>query len=359
MTEVVCCDAVGHARNEEFGFKIHTLGPGKYGYAYSPRLLPWLRQNISAYDAVILDGLWLWTSLAAHLARKNSSPRPKLFIMPHGMLDPWFQRDSSRRLKAWRNFFYWLAIERHVVNSADGLLFTSEEELNLARQTFPVYKPKQEYVVGLGASQPPAFAPQMGEAFRRSCPSLGNRRYFLYLARINPKKGVDLLVQAYSDVLKSQKLKADCPELVIAGPGWDSEYGRKIQSLIASMDCGKNIHMVGMLEGNAKWGALYGCEAFILPSHQENFGIAVVEALACNKPVLISDKVNIWREIDSDRAGIVESDTLHGTRQLFQRFLKGEFFEADNRFWNCYNTRFHIHSAAERMVNVIEDSLCR
>lgn len=358
-TEIVCCDAIDSVKNSESGLKIHALGAGRFGYAYNAKLLPWLRQNISNYDAVIVDGLWLWTSLAAHFAWKKSGPKPKIFIMPHGMLDPWFQRDSSRRFKAWRNFFYWLLIEKNVVNSTDGLFFTSEEELNLARQTFPFYQPKHEYVVGLGTSRPPSFTPQMKEAFLHSCEALGNQRYLLYLARIHPKKGVDLLIQAYSDVLKSQKLKDDCPELVIAGPGWDSPYGKKIQALIASMDCGKNIHMVGMLEGDAKWGALYGCEAFILPSHQENFGIAVVEALACNKPVLISDKVNIWREINSDGAGLVESDTLHGTRRLIERFLKGEFFSADNRFWNCYETRFQIHSAAKRMLNAIEESSCR
>ena len=78
---------------------------------------------------------------------------------------------------------------------------------------------------------------------------------------------------------------------------------------------------MGMLSGAAKWGALYGCEAFVLPSHQENFGIAVVEALACGRPVLISDQVNIWREIVEDGAGIAEADTEEGVEKLLRRFL--------------------------------------
>jgi len=72
---------------------------------------------------------------------------------------------------------------------------------------------------------------------------------------------------------------------------------------------------------DAKWGAFAACEAFILPSHQENFGIAVAEALACGRPVLISDQVNIAPEIAGDGAGLVEPDTLEGTIRLLERWL--------------------------------------
>jgi glycosyltransferase involved in cell wall biosynthesis len=75
-----------------------------------------------------------------------------------------------------------------------------------------------------------------------------------------------------------------------------------------------------MLTGDAKWGALYGAEAFVLTSHQENFGIAVAEALACGTPVLISNQINIWHEIAQDKAGLVADDTLAGAEQLFQQW---------------------------------------
>jgi glycosyltransferase involved in cell wall biosynthesis len=75
-----------------------------------------------------------------------------------------------------------------------------------------------------------------------------------------------------------------------------------------------------MLKGAAKWGAFFACEAFILPSHQENFGIAVVEALACGKPVLLSNQINIAADIQADGCGLVEGDTLDGTRNLLTRW---------------------------------------
>lgn len=77
----------------------------------------------------------------------------------------------------------------------------------------------------------------------------------------------------------------------------------------------------GMLLGDQKWGALYNCEASVLPSHQENFGIAVVESLACSRPVLISNQVNIWREIKESGAALVEEDSVEGTLKMFTDWL--------------------------------------
>jgi glycosyltransferase involved in cell wall biosynthesis len=71
-----------------------------------------------------------------------------------------------------------------------------------------------------------------------------------------------------------------------------------------------------MLKGDVKWGAFYASEAFALPSHQENFGIAVAEALACGKPALLADKVNIAPQIAADGAGLMQPDTQEGTDEL-------------------------------------------
>ncbi len=111
-----------------------------------------------------------------------------------------------------------------------------------------------------------------------------------------------------------------------------------------------------MLQGELKWGALLAAEAFILPSHQENFGIAVAEALAVGTPVLISDKVNIWREIEADNAGLVAPDTLDGTVSLLERWLA---LSADarqqmgERARACFTARFEIRRATENLLAVI------
>ena len=342
QSEVVCSDSPDEIWIKKNPFPVHALGPGKLGYSYTAKLQPWLEQNLSRFDAVIVHGIWQWPVQATIRAFKNqkaNSPpatrHPPLFIMPHGMLDPWFQRDKSRRLKAIRNSIYWWLFERHAVNSADALLFTCEEELRLARTTFGGYRPKREINIGYGIEDPPVFESRMRDAFQAKCVELGNNPYLLFLGRIHPKKGVDLLICAYAEVLKTNKLETTFPHLVIAGPGWDTSYGRQMRQLvdIASAEIlpencklktvnSPRIHAVGMLDGDSKWGAFYGCEAFVLPSHQENFGISAVEALACDKPVLISNKVNIWREIQKYKSGIVANDNLNGTKMLFESFFK-------------------------------------
>ncbi len=114
------------------------------------------------------------------------------------MLDPWFQRHPSRRIKAIRNWFYWKLLERHVISDAKGILFTSEEEMLLARETFTPYSPKAEIVAGYGIAEPPVETPQMEEAFRARCPSLPkDSPFFIFLSRVDPKKGVDLLLNGY------------------------------------------------------------------------------------------------------------------------------------------------------------------
>jgi glycosyltransferase involved in cell wall biosynthesis len=372
QNEVVCCNAPDGEWMGRDAFPLHALGPGRFGFSYTPRLGPWLKNHAERFGVVVVHGMWQWPgicafrTLAGHRnaltggrkfgpgqVSRSGTRQPRLFLMPHGMLDPWFQRDPSRRVKAVRNWFYWWLVERRVVNGSQALLFTCEEELRLARTTFGGYRPLREVNVGLGAAGPPEFLPQMRGAFLAKLPRLGSRPYLLFLGRIHPKKGVDLLVRAYSGLLKTEKLKSGFPDLVVAGPGWESEYGRKVCGLIRGEG---RIHAVGMLEGDAKWGAIYGCEAFVLPSHQENFGIAVVEALGCGRPVLISDKVNIWREIDQDGAGLVEDDSFGGAMRLLLRFSRGALAGVDpGRFRDCYRRRFGIQQAAIKFLDALKE----
>jgi glycosyltransferase involved in cell wall biosynthesis len=112
----------------------------------------------------------------------------------------------------------------------------------------------------------------------------------------------------------------------------------------------------GMLRGNLKWGAFAASEAFVLPSHQENFGIAVVEALACGVPVLISNRINIWREIAADGAGYVESDTLSGTRRLLERWFATSTLDRAlmcEKAQRCFINRFEIQRATDSLLEAL------
>lgn len=352
--EVVCLDDPHSEFIIKDKFKIFAIGKSQGPWAYHKELLPWLLKNLSNYDAVIVHGLWQYhgyaVNKAANKLKSVGANCPKVFVMPHGMLDPYFQRAEGRKLKALRNILYWKLIESKLVNQADGVLFTCEAELLLARVPFLPYKPKKELNIGYGIQGPPLFTPEMSDDFYNVCPQVKNKPYLLFLSRIHQKKGVELLIQTY---LKIQKEISYLPDLVIAGPGLETSYGHHIQKLARSC---KTIHFPGMLTGKAKWGAFYGCNAFVLPSHQENFGIAVVEALACSKPVLISDQVNIWKEIEHENGGFVAPDSINGMLSLMQKWLNtsdsDKALMGENAF-SAYQKNFAIAEAALKMKRVL------
>ncbi|MDE1190599.1 MAG: glycosyltransferase [Arachidicoccus sp.] len=342
--EIVTFDNPSDTFLHEESLTIHALGEAKNPYQYTSALNKWLETYLGKYDVVIIHGLWLYNSYGTYLSwrrykRKSKGIAPELYVMPHGMLDPWFQQAPERKLKALRNTIVWRLFEQKVVNGADGLLFTCEEELLLARTTFPGYHPKKEINIGYGVKPPPPYTEELIEHKPAQKP------YFLFLSRIHPKKGTDLLIRAYMEL---KTTIPDLPQLVIAGPGLDTAYGKQLAQLAETCT---SILFPGMLKGKDKWAAFYGCEAFILPSHQENFGIAIVEALACGKPVIITDKVNIWREIKKGGGGLVSKDTYESVFAALKQWIEKSALERQTmatRAADTYKELYAIEPAAEK-----------
>jgi glycosyltransferase involved in cell wall biosynthesis len=319
---------------------IHAIGPTKTVWGFTPLLKPWLNSNLCIFDILIIHGLWQYHSYATYKAWKNiNGLKPRFFVMPHGMLDPYFQKAKGRQFKAIRNWFFWKLIENKIVNNADHLLFTCLTEKVLAKETFKPYKPKSEIVIGLGSDAPPEFNNRMTIAFNAK---IGNSitGYWLFISRIHEKKGVDLLIKAY---LALAKEVVNLPALIIAGPGLETIFGKQILEL-ASLN--NNIYFPGMLTGDAKWGAFYNSEIFILPSHQENFGIAIVEAMACKIPVLITNKVNIWREIENGKGGIICEDNLTSVLASLKQWVNLNVTQKKTMGENAFDT-FYAHFTAK------------
>ncbi|MGD0721547.1 MAG: glycosyltransferase [Roseiarcus sp.] len=271
-------------------------------YGYAPGLTRWLAANAGGYDAVIVNGLWNYASLGSWRAlHKLDVP---YFVFAHGMLDPWF--NAAYPTKALFKGVFWKLFENRVLRDARGVLFTSEEERVLARAAFAPYAAR-EFVVGHGARDVGGDPEAQKAAFAATVPGVQGRKFVLFLGRIHPKKGVDLLIRAFG------RLASAFPafDLVVAGPD-QSGLIPALKRLGAEAGVADRIHWTGMLAGDVKWGAFRCAEFFALPSHQENFGVVVAEALALATPVLITDKVNIWREIEMDAAGVVVRDDVEG-----------------------------------------------
>jgi glycosyltransferase involved in cell wall biosynthesis len=347
--EVVTLDAPGLPFLGSFPLKHFALGPSKGHYRYNDKLVSWLQANVARYDGVIVNGIWQYHSFAVWRALR-ASDKP-YYVFTHGMLDPWFRRYYP--LKHAKKWLYWPWADYRVLRDARAVLFTSEEERLQARQSFWLYRAR-ERVVAYGTSAPPEDSRPSLEAFYGKFPNLRDKRYLLFLGRIHEKKGCDLLIRAFA-----QEARHD-PDLglVMAGPD-QTGWAGALQESARQSGVGERITWVGMVRGDLKWGALHSCEAFVLPSHQENFGIAVVEALACGKPVLISNKVNIWREIESDGAGIVADDTQEGVRQLLAAWRAVPAATRQTMSHNaarCFQRRFTVAAMADSLISLFQEN---
>ncbi|MDB5653472.1 MAG: glycosyl transferase group 1, partial [Tardiphaga sp.] len=317
-------------------------------YQYSSKLVPWLKEHASEFDVVIINGLWNFTALGARLALTGSNV--PYFVFTHGMLDPWFR--STYPLKNILKQILWWVSEGPLLAGAKGVLFTCEDERVLARNAFWPYHVK-EFVVGYGTSVVEGDVETQQRQFRDVIPALRDRRFLLFLSRIHPKKGCDLLIDAFA-LLATKDPGLD---LVMAGPdqtGWVQQLKQQAIALGIS----NRVHWPGMLEGNEKWGAFRASEAFVLPSHQENFGIVVAEALACGKLVLISNKVNIWREVQSGGGGFVADDDAAGVKDLLTRFSdlspdQRKSMETAAR--ETFLSQFDISKNVSKLVDVLRE----
>ena len=345
-TEVLTLDDPSALWVRGFSFPVHAVGPGRTSYGYTPRLVSWLRENAANYDAVVVRGIWQYHSFGTWRALRESSTPYVVFT--HGMLDPWFKKTYP--VKHAKKWLYWPWAEYRVLRDAAAVLFTCEEEKLLARQSFWLYR-CNEVAVSYGTSAPPDDTEIQKEAFFARYPELRNKRMALFLGRIHSKKGCDLLIEAFAKVLN----KDPDWRLVIAGPdqmGWRA----KLEAQARERRVSDSITWTGMIAGEVKYGALKAAEVFVLPSHQENFGIGVAEALACGTPVLISDQVNIWREVEGDGAGIVAKDDIDGTCALLNSWIalpNEQKSQMRRQARECFQRRFEIHRVAESLVRVL------
>jgi glycosyltransferase involved in cell wall biosynthesis len=343
---VACLDSSDDPWIENFPFRVYPLGPASFKYAFSKNLVPWLKSNACQYDCIIVEGIWQYASFGTWRALRHSSI--PYFVYTHGMLDPWFKHTYPlKHLKKW---LYWPWSEYRVLKDAKAVLFTTEEERQLARQSFWLYQCNEE-VINFGTSAPGGIVQQQHEVFWQRFPNLRGKRIFLFLGRIHPKKGCDLLISAFAKVSHLD----DTLHLVIVGPdqvGWKS----KLQQQILQLGIHHRVTWAGSLAGDVKLGALRTAELFVLPSHQENFGISVVEALSCGLPVLISNKVNIWREIQAGQAGLVsndnDADLVIAMNQWIGLSPQDQHLMAQNA-QQCFLKHFEVTQAASSLLDVL------
>lgn len=347
QVEIVTLDEPSAFWAKEIQIKTYFLGPSQFSYRYCPKLTEWIKNNIEKYDAVIVRGLWEFHGFATWKLLKNKNI--PYFVFPHGMLDPWFRRNYP--LKHLKKMIYWKLVESKILKDAKAVLFTSEKERFLARQSFRPYECKEE-VICYGTMIPPQDKENKIKLFLKQYPQLQNKVIILFVGRIHSKKGCDLLIKAFAKISQKEKRAY----LIMAGPdqvGWTIRL-RRLSKKLGIYD---KIIFTGMLSGDLKWGAFYASDVFVLPSHQENFGIVIAEALGCGCPVLITNKINIWKTIEKNGAGFVAGDTQEGVQMLLDNWTKLDDQEKQQMRKNakrCFEDNFEIHKTAQDLISILK-----
>ena len=213
-------------------------------------------------------------------------------------LDPWFHRKYP--LKHLKKMLYW-PVQYPVLRDALAVFFTAESERDLAKTSFRPNK-WNSVVVGLGITDPEETQERSRRPDRGVLPQISASFAAAAICCFWPASMPRRVATCSSRHLRRIAASVPDVDLVMAGPDQEGMQA-KLQRLAEQAGIAGRVHWPGIIDGDLKWGALRACDAFVLSSHSENFGIAVVESLAVGRPVLISNQVNIWPEIESDGVG--------------------------------------------------------
>jgi glycosyltransferase involved in cell wall biosynthesis len=265
----------------------------------------WLKDNIATFDLVHAHGLFSFAPVAAaFLARRAGVP---YILRPHGVLAPYGMTQHRPLLKK----MSLALIERRLIEAASAMHFTSRAEIDEAKA---LRLKCRGVVIPLGIDLGSSIKGEGRERRRGDEPFK-----LLFLSRIDPKKNLEALLHAFSLVCS----KHSAVLLNIAGDG-DPEYRARLQSLARTLNIADRIEWLGYIEGDRKADALRAANAFVLPSHSENFGLAVVEALAAGLPCVVSGEVAIAPEIETARAGFIVGTDAESIAAGIARLLANE-----------------------------------
>lgn len=280
-------------RNLRDKLDVQVLPARGFSFAsYTKRAVAAIDRAVEQADVVHVHTLW--HSLNTIARRACYRHKRKYVLMPHGMLDPY-----SLSKKRWRKKLYLTCVEQHNILGASRLIFTTDNEQKSAKLHLP-WLPSGE-IVPLAADPPSDISSSdYANVFSKRFPEAERRKCLLFLGRIHEKKGIEYLLRIMPEITYRHPDSL----LVIAGTG-SPTYVNKIKNLIHEYKLEGHVLLTGMLTGKQKVGAFARASIFVLPSKQENFAIAVAEAMHMAVPVIISDKVDSWPFVNASNSGFV------------------------------------------------------
>jgi glycosyltransferase involved in cell wall biosynthesis len=238
----------------------------------------------------------LWEEIQHQTARAAQRRGVPYVVTPHGMLSPW-SRAQGTVVNRWGKKLYMAARLRANLDRAAMIHFTTTAERDLVAP-LGLKAPTLVETIGLDLEEFRDLPAR--RAFRSQHPEVGDRPTVLLLSRLSPQKGLDRLIPAFAKLARPETV------LVLAGPDYDG-YGEVVRRLVRENGIESRVFFAGMLRGRARIEALVDGDLFVLPSHHENFGIVVAEAMAAGAALIVSREVNLWNEVVASGAGAAVS----------------------------------------------------
>ena len=324
-------------RNSNFfkskNIRIINKGPRFGNYALNFKLFNWLSKHRNDYDLFIVHGIWEFNTLIARMLLKK-----KYFVFTHGQLDPFFKSNLIKKIK---KQIYWYLIEKKNLLSSRSLILTSEGEKKSLKHTFVNTNGIRKTIVRYGINQPKFNKNKALRYFYKKFPNLKNKRFLLFLGRFHEKKGCDILIEAI------KKLSDQNINIKVLLAGSNSNYKKKLMDLSDNYGLKNNIFWSDIILDNLKWGAISASIGMVLSSHGENFGVALVESLSCSKPVLTTNKVNIYKEILKFNAGFISKNEINSFAKILKRFenlTKKQIKKLSTNSFKCFKHNFDLSS---------------
>ena len=346
ITEILSSDNKIYSKNLKNDLpKINTVGKQSFFFNYNSKLKIWLKKNINKYDLIIVHGIWSYHNFAVmNVAKKFNKP---YFVFMHGAMNPWLNKFLTfKYLK--KKIFYFFFQKKFLLN-ARSVLFTTHDEMENAKKEFDLSGVKKKNI-GYGILGNQSFKEFEKKKFLLKFSQFRGKKILLYLGRIHEIKGLDILIKSFLNMYKNNNNY----HLVIAGPS-SKKYLKYLKSLTNEGE--KNITWLKDVYGQKKWDLFNVCDFFCQPSHNESFGITIVEALSSKKPVIISNKVNIYKTIKKYKAGFVVNDNQKSFDKIFKKIdsISDKSYNKLSKYaYKCFINEFQSEKYFNRYFRYIK-----